>query len=88
MGKKKGNKRNANPLTLGNEGATSSIPATVPKSDTLPRTRDEKKESKLRKSDQSDLKLGERDLKLGAGGDELQGLRSLSLGSSNASEFF
>ena len=80
MGKKRGNKRNANPLTLENEGATSSNPA-VTKSDTLPRTRDEKKESKLRKSDQSDLKLGE-------GGNEPQGLRSLSLGTSNASEFF
>ena len=64
MGKKKGNKRNVGPLTL--EGATSSNPA-VPKSDTLPRTRDEKKESKLRKSDQSDLKLGE-------GSNEPQGL--------------
>ena len=66
MGKKRGNKRNANPLTLENEGATSSNPA-VPKSDTLPRTRDEKNESKNRKSGQSDLKLGE-------GSDEPQGL--------------
>ena len=84
MGKKRGNKRNANPLTLESEGATSSNPA-VPKSDTFPR--DKKKESK---SDQSDLKLGKSDrsdLKLGEGGDETQGLRSLSLGSSNASEF-
>ena len=87
MGKKKGNKRNVGPLTLEKEGPTSSNPATVPKSDTLPRTRDEKKESKLRKSDQSDLKLGESDLKFGEGGDEPQGLRSLSLDSSNASKF-
>ena len=84
MGKKRGNKRNANPLTLETEGATSSNPA-VSKSDTFPR--DKKKESK---SDQSDLKLGKSDrsdLKLGEGGDETQGLRSLNLGSSNASEF-
>ena len=89
MGKKRGNKRNANPLTLENEGATSSNPA-VPKSDTLPRTKDEIKESKIRKSDQSDLKLGksdQSDLKLGEGGNEPQGLRSLSLDSSNASKF-
>ena len=59
MGKKRGNKRNANPLTLENEGATSSSNPAVPKSDTLPRTRDEKNESKNRKSGQSDLKLGE-----------------------------
>ena len=67
MGKKRGNKRNANPLTLENEGATNSSNLAVPKSDTLPRTRDEKKESKNRKSGQSDLKLGE-------GSDEPQGL--------------
>ena len=50
MGKKKGNKRNANPLSLGGEGATSSNPD-LPKSDTFPR--DKKKESK---SDQNEKK--------------------------------
>ena len=81
MGKKKGNKRNVGPLTL--EGATSSNPA-VPKSDTFPR--DKKKESK---SVQSEKKSTGNDDKISVeGGDQSQGLRSLSLGSSNASEFF